>query len=100
MKRRQCKIGVAQPAIPVVPVARTSRLFRKACCQGSQYGSGVFETVELQGQSGADDLLLVQQRHRTVFGPDAPVAYCLFEKVVGDFHEVVLDAEAPRQTEI
>src|SRR6185295_16552427 len=100
MKRRECKIGVAQPAIAVVPVATSTRLLRKARRQGCQYGAGVFEAVELQGQSGADNLLLMQQRHRAVFDPDAPVAYCLFEKVVGDFDEVVLDAETPCQTEI
>src|SRR6185295_13429974 len=100
MKRRECKIGVAQPAIAVVPVATSARLLRKARRQGCQNGAGVFKAVELQRQSGADDLLLMQQRHRTVFDPDAPVAYRLFEKVVCDLDEVVLDAEAPCETEI
>src|SRR5688572_21890766 len=100
MKRRECEIGVAQPAIAVVPVATSARLLRKARRQGCQYGAGVYEAVELQGQSGADDLLLMQQRHRAVFDPDAPVAYGLFEKVVGDFDEVVLNAEPPREAKI
>src|SRR4029077_11057287 len=100
MKRRECKIGVAQPAIAVVPVATSARLLRKARRQRCQYGASVFEAVQLQGQCGTDDLLLMQQRHRAVFDPDAPIAYRLFEKVVCDFDEGIFDAEAPRQPEI
>src|SRR5262245_39080287 len=100
MKRREDEIRVAQPAIAVIPVATSARLFRKARRQGCQYSAGVFEAVEFQGQSGADDLLLMQQRHRAVFDPDAPVAYCLFEKVVCDFDEVVFNAESPCEAKI
>ena len=55
MKRCERKIGVTQPAIAVIPVATSTRVFRKARRQGCEDGARVFETVELQGQSGADD---------------------------------------------
>ena len=100
MKRRECEIGVAQPAVAIVPVSPPAWLFGEARRQGCEDGARVFETVELQGQSGADDLLLMQQRHRAVFDPDAPVAYRLFKKVVCDFDEVVFNAESPREAKI
>ncbi len=100
MKRRQRKIGVARPAVPLVTFATSTRLLGESCRQCRQNGACVFEAVELQVQSGADDLLLMQQRYRAVFDPGSPVAYGLFEEVVRDFDEVVLDTEAPGQTEI
>src|SRR5262245_16227341 len=100
MKCRQRKIGIAQPAIAVVPVASSAQLLRKARREGCQYGAGVLIAVELQGQSRADNFLLMQQRDRAVFDPDAPVAYRLFEKVVRDLHQIVFNTESPRESEI
>jgi hypothetical protein len=77
VQRVDDEIGVAQPAIAVVPGALSVRCFGHGGRQRRDDASGVVERIELQRDGRADHLVLPFERDREVAHPVPPVARSL-----------------------
>ena len=93
-------MGIAQPAIAIVPVSRTAWFFGQAGGERREDRPGVFITVEFQCQGRTDDFLLIDDRDRALFHPGSPVLGRLIEKFVTDFDEIIFNPDSPRQCEV
>ena len=78
-------MGIAQPAVAIVPVSRTAWFLGQAGGGRGENRSSVLITVEFQCEGRADDLLLIDDRDRALFDPGSPVLGRLIEKFVADF---------------
>nr|GFC75099.1 hypothetical protein [Tanacetum cinerariifolium] len=70
---REGIIGIAHPAVAVVPVAGAAGGLGQASGASRDDGAGVFVLVNLEGQRRADNLRLVEVADAGAFHPLAPV---------------------------
>lgn len=66
-------IGIAHPAVAVIPVAAGVHILRQAGGAGGDDGAGILILVNFQGEGGADDIRLEVVGDGGLFNPAAPV---------------------------
>src|SRR3989454_1021441 len=85
------EVGVAQPAIAVVPVAPAPRCFGNRRRHRRDDRAGIFEHVELQGDGGANDRILPLEGNGEGADPFAPVGCRVLEEMTPDVRHGPLD---------
>src|SRR5690606_19819044 len=62
-------IGIAQPAITIVPVSSASVVLRETGSTRGHNSSCILELVNLQHQRGTNHIRLIELRYRCMFNP-------------------------------
>jgi hypothetical protein len=81
------KVGVAQPAVAVIPCTSAVRRFRDRGRECGDDAAGLLETAQLERDGGADHRVLPFERYRQVAHPFVPVVLgplTEFARRVGD----------------
>jgi hypothetical protein len=91
---------VSQPTIAVVPRAAALRGLGNGGRRRRHDGARVLETVQLEGQRRADDLILENWRNIAVLNPALPVAPGLHQESLGQGRQRLFHRSAIRQHQV
>jgi hypothetical protein len=92
--------GIAQPAVAIVPGAPALGCLGNGRRHGRDDGARVLETVQLERERGANDLVLKDRRNIAVLDPALPVAPRLHQESLGQWRQRLFHRRAVGQHQV